>query len=69
MEQKEELLEMLHKELLYQSPVAEVVHRCPANSLLEDFLAVDTPGLWQEGILERSKEDIRSYYHKTSIKT
>ena len=63
-EEKEELLEMLHKELLYQSTVAEVVHRCPANSLLEDFLVVDTPGLWQEGILESSKEDIRSYYHK-----
>lgn len=63
-EEKEELLDMLHKEHLYQSQVAEVVYPCPVNALLENFLIVDTPGLWQEGILERSQEDIRAYYHK-----
>lgn len=64
-EAKEELKQMLQKEFLYVSYVAEVAWPCPSGGLLKDFRLVDTPGIMQtRSDQSDSRTDIRDYYHK-----
>jgi len=62
-EEKEELRDLLRRELLYRSPVSEVHWPCPPSPLLRRFDIVDTPGLIQT-LHERTVNDLREYYHK-----
>lgn len=62
-EQKEELLRALRKELLYHSQVTEVHWPCPRSEFLSRFDIIDTPGLIQE-LAGEVQDDLRAYYHK-----
>ncbi len=62
--EKEELKLFLNTRMLYKSKITEVKWPCKKNDFLSKFEIVDTPGLWQEYGDEKTKQDLRSYYHK-----
>ncbi len=62
-EELEELKDALSKDLLYQSPVTEVVWPVEENKLLKNFRIVDTPGLTQN-LLGETKVRVKEYLFK-----
>ncbi|MCB1658170.1 MAG: dynamin family protein [Moraxellaceae bacterium] len=65
-EDKEQLKRELFHKYLYRSNVREIHWPVSINnleSILEDFVVVDTPGLWQVNGGDQ-REDISDYYHQ-----